>query len=63
MGPISAQWRQIGNAVPPLLGKAIGKAIKQMFKNYLNEKENLLNNKRAKGDKIDKVRGEAFVYR
>lgn len=32
-GPLSAQWRQIGNAVPPLLGKAIGKQILVMFKN------------------------------
>lgn len=29
-GPLSAQWRQIGNAVPPLLAKALGLAIKKM---------------------------------
>ncbi len=32
MGPLSAQWRQIGNAVPPLLGKALGKSLKKMFR-------------------------------
>lgn len=31
-GTISQQWRQIGNAVPPLLGKAIGKQILKMLK-------------------------------
>jgi len=30
LGTVSQQWRQIGNAVPPLLGKAIGKAIIKM---------------------------------
>ena len=32
VGSISQQWRQIGNAVPPLLGKAIGKAILKSLK-------------------------------
>lgn len=27
LGSISQQWRQIGNAVPPLVGKAVGKEI------------------------------------
>ncbi len=62
-GPLSAQWRQIGNAVPPLLGKAIGQVIKKMYKKYLKDKENNLNKTRVNNDKIDKVRGEAFVYR
>ena len=31
-GTISQQWRQIGNAVPPLLGKAIGKSVIKMLK-------------------------------
>jgi len=32
LGTVSQQWRQIGNAVPPLLGKAIGKAILKSIK-------------------------------
>lgn len=42
-GPLSSQWRQIGNAVPPLLGKAIGQAIYKMVnaKKSIKEKKNI----------------------
>lgn len=32
VGTVSQQWKQIGNAVPPLLGKSVGKAILKMNK-------------------------------
>lgn len=57
-GPLSAQWRQIGNAVPPLLGKAIGTAIFKMMqaKKPAQKRKNL-------DDTLSKVRGSAFMYR
>ncbi|WP_412473290.1 DNA cytosine methyltransferase [Halobacteriovorax sp. YZS-1-1] len=63
-GPISAQWRQIGNAVPPLMGKAIGTAIKKMHKAHLKAKHDGKVNKKTKVKSIiNDVRGGAFVYR
>jgi DNA (cytosine-5)-methyltransferase 1 len=61
-GPVSAQWKQIGNAVPPLLGKAIGKALLKMFKNP--DKKLFANNKKTKctNTAINQVREKAFVY-
>jgi DNA (cytosine-5)-methyltransferase 1 len=59
-GPLSAQWRQIGNAVPPLLGKAIGKALVNMHK-----KGEIKTNTKKKGKfetDIHSIRGKAFVY-
>jgi DNA (cytosine-5)-methyltransferase 1 len=64
-GPVSAQWRQIGNAVPPLLGRSIGKAILNMLKAYETGKH-LEKNKRSqkKSDQsILTFRKKAFVYR
>lgn len=62
-GPLSAQWRQIGNAVPPLMAKSIGQAIKKMYKEYLKTADES-GKKRVHVSKIIKnVRGEAFVYR
>lgn len=58
MGPISAQWRQIGNAVPPFLGKAIGKSILTMFKNHKKEKLKEV----VKAD-VKIARQKAFIYR
>lgn len=60
-GPLSAQWRQIGNAVPPLMGKAIGQVLKKMMK---NADLTLLDKKRKPNKKqVEKIRGKAFVYR
>jgi DNA (cytosine-5)-methyltransferase 1 len=60
LGPITSQWRQIGNAVPPLLGKALGNSLKKMFK--LAEEESIPG-KSIKLDKIILKRKEAFHYK
>ncbi|OIQ15942.1 MAG: DNA (cytosine-5-)-methyltransferase [Bacteriovorax sp. MedPE-SWde] len=62
-GPLSAQWRQIGNAVPPMMGKAIGQAIKKMYKEYLKSAEEGTKKKVQVSKIIENVRGDAFVYR
>lgn len=61
-GPLSAQWRQIGNAVPPLLGKAIGSAIMGMYKDQILRKTTSVN-KTASKDLVLSVRKKAFVYK
>lgn len=37
-GPPSAAFRQIGNAVPPVLGERVGKAIRHSFRNACSQK-------------------------
>lgn len=62
-GPLSAQWRQIGNAVPPLLARAIGEAIADM---YVQGKENLQGQElslRPLWQTVTSMRKEAFIYR
>jgi DNA (cytosine-5)-methyltransferase 1 len=63
-GPVSAQWRQIGNAVPPLLGKALGKTLKKMYR----EADPELLEKKTRGlipkkQNIISNRSQAFNYR
>lgn len=60
-GPLSAQWRQIGNAVPPLLGKAIGRSIVAMFAEKSVKKS--ATKGRTSTEVVTQVRKKAFVYR
>ena len=62
-GPLSAQWRQIGNAVPPLMGKAIGQAIKKMYKEHQKNQTSSVKEKIKVKKIIEDIRGGAFVYR
>jgi DNA (cytosine-5)-methyltransferase 1 len=63
MGPLSAQWRQIGNAVPPLMAKSIGKSLRAMYKSYLQERDSKVSKKSNTKQKIEHVREKAFVYK
>jgi DNA (cytosine-5)-methyltransferase 1 len=60
-GTVSSQWRQIGNAVPPLLGKALGKAIISMYKKAEIKSSKTIKKKTIK--EIQNVRSNAFKYR
>ncbi len=56
-GPVSSQWRQIGNAVPPLLGKAIGRAILEMEKEAKRPRK-----MKSKLVNLSAIRKRAFSY-
>jgi DNA (cytosine-5)-methyltransferase 1 len=56
-GTVTQQWRQIGNAVPPLMAKAIGQAILKLDR----EKESM--EKAVDFPEIDAARSRAFTYR
>lgn len=62
MGPVSAQWRQIGNAVPPLLGKALGESLSHMYKFAKKPKKGTKQEKISFEDQIERNREKAFVY-
>ena len=59
-GTIAQQWRQIGNAVPPLLGKAVGNAI---IKSYKSRKKISIDPNISINDIIAAVRKYAFDYK
>ena len=59
-GSVSQQWRQIGNAVPPLLGKAIGNAI---LRSYKEAKKTKLQSYDSVDELIEVVRAHAFDYK
>lgn len=60
IGSLSAQWRQIGNAVPPKLGMALGNAIIAMYKQKSQSRSKLKSNK--SDDTVATIRKSAFVY-
>ncbi len=64
-GPLSKQWRQIGNAVPPLMAKAIGEALKSMVQKSNNTKKSDKVGKKedVQQAEIINLRPNAFHYR
>jgi len=56
-GTITQQWRQIGNAVPPLLARAIGESILDLD----SRKSNMEETKSI--DDIQAIRSKAFSYK
>lgn len=56
-GSLTQQWRQIGNAVPPLLAKAIGEAILKLYQQK-DQKKKVDSNL-----DIDAIRASAFSYK
>lgn len=62
-GTLSAQWRQIGNAVPPLLGKAIGTALLDMHAEKSASKNSKLAASVTAKDLVLNVRKKAFHYK
>lgn len=61
-GPLSAQWRQIGNAVPPKLGQALGPALLAM-KRRSQQADREEAKKKVVKKVIPQMRGKAFSYR
>ena len=58
-GSVSEQWRQIGNAVPPLLGKALGRAILKMHRKAETNPSPI----KFESQSLAHLRGKAFHYK
>ncbi len=61
-GPLSAQWRQIGNAVPPGLGLALGKAILSMYAERAKKTQVKTKTKLKSSEIVTNIRKRAFLY-
>lgn len=61
-GPLSAQWRQIGNAVPPMLGLALGKAILAMYGTRKSQTKAKVKTKLKSDEVVTSIRKRAFLY-
>lgn len=60
-GPISAQWRQIGNAVPPKLAEQIAKHLYKLYANSTKSSQKLSSKKID--SKLNEIRSKAFNYK
>jgi DNA (cytosine-5)-methyltransferase 1 len=58
-GNLSAQWRQIGNAVPPLLGKVLGQTLLSLYKNQDKKTKLII----KKINQTNSARKSAFTYK
>jgi DNA (cytosine-5)-methyltransferase 1 len=56
-GTLTQQWRQIGNAVPPLLSKALGESI--LMLDFTKNNMEITNSI----EDIQSIRAKAFSYR
>jgi DNA (cytosine-5)-methyltransferase 1 len=71
-GPLGAQWKQIGNAVPPLIGMVIGKLLQDVYVQYIHdtkilgvptEKTVIQKLTKTSHETIKAIRKKAFVYK
>lgn len=60
-GSVTSQWRQIGNAVPPILGKVFGEHLKTLkTKKIVKAKTKTKNNYKSM---LETIRSKAFIYK
>lgn len=59
VGPLTSQWRQIGNAVPPILGKVFGEHLKKLKEKKPLKSKDKVNYKSM----LDNIRSKAFIYK
>ncbi|HLE11723.1 MAG: hypothetical protein A2504_15505 [Bdellovibrionales bacterium RIFOXYD12_FULL_39_22] len=64
-GSLASQWRQIGNAVPPLLARAIGNALLSMYEKSNPQEHSKKRTLSAEDTKVNiaEVRNRAFIYK